>query len=132
MAELREELRAHMDRKIDQLKIELKEILQNWTASLGVHNQCTAEEGRTEPDWRRGVGLGGGYPGMSGLGEMEFPEFSGADVEGWLYWCQQFFEFDPVLEDSKIKFASIHLEDKALYWHHQFMRTMAVQGTYPC
>ncbi|GJU29374.1 ty3-gypsy retrotransposon protein [Tanacetum coccineum] len=48
--------------------------------------------------------------------------FSGDDVKGWIYRCNQFFQLDNVADNQKVKIASIHLHDKALDWHRNFER----------
>ncbi|GJW18248.1 hypothetical protein Tco_0025684 [Tanacetum coccineum] len=52
--------------------------------------------------------------------KLEFSKFSGEDVKGWLFRCQQFFKVDNVSDEEKVKLASIHLFDKSLAWHKQF------------
>ncbi|GJW13961.1 retrovirus-related pol polyprotein from transposon TNT 1-94 [Tanacetum coccineum] len=59
---------------------------------------------------------------FSRLGKLEFPKFSGDDVQGWLYRVKQFFAVDNIHEGDKVKIASIHLHDKALSWHQQFVK----------
>ncbi|PWA99579.1 hypothetical protein CTI12_AA005680 [Artemisia annua] len=59
------------------------------------------------------------------MSKLEFPKFSGDDVKEWLFRCQQFFKVDDVAEEDKVKIATIHLYDKALAWHKQFVK---VQG----
>lgn len=39
----------------------------------------------------------------------------------WLYKADQFFNIDHTLEASKVKLASIHLEDKALHWFKSYI-----------
>ncbi|GJZ62090.1 gypsy/ty3 retroelement polyprotein [Tanacetum coccineum] len=54
---------------------------------------------------------------------MEFPKFHGEDVNGWMFRVKQFFAIDAVGEANKIKLVSIHLYDRALTWHMQFIKT---------
>lgn len=70
------------------------------------------------------------YYNTSRVGKMEFPKFNSLDIEGRLYRCQQFFEFDITLEDSKIKLIFSHLEGMALHCHQQFMWTIVTEGTF--
>ncbi|GJS61428.1 gypsy/ty3 retroelement polyprotein [Tanacetum coccineum] len=60
---------------------------------------------------------------FSRLGKMEFPKFHGEDVNGWMFRVKQFFAIDAVGEADKIKLVSIHLYDRALTWHMQFIKT---------
>ncbi|XP_071695269.1 uncharacterized protein [Rutidosis leptorrhynchoides] len=59
---------------------------------------------------------------LTRLTGLEFPKFEGSDVKGWLYRCNQFFTVDHVEEHKKVRIASIHMYDKALTWHQQFVR----------
>ncbi|GKB76333.1 retrotransposon-related protein [Tanacetum coccineum] len=54
--------------------------------------------------------------------KLEFPKFSGDGVKGWIFRCQQFFKVDEVAEDQKVRLVSIHLFDKVLVWHRQFVK----------
>ncbi|GJX18735.1 gypsy/ty3 retroelement polyprotein [Tanacetum coccineum] len=62
---------------------------------------------------------GGGYERLT---RLDFPKFGGDDVNGWLFRVQQFFLIDNVQENQKIKLVSMHLYDKALEWHKQFIK----------
>ncbi|GJU92132.1 hypothetical protein Tco_1304555 [Tanacetum coccineum] len=64
-----------------------------------------------------------GTSGFSRLGKMEFPKFHGEDVKGWMFRVKQFFAIDAVGEADKIKLVSIHLYDRILTWHLQFVKT---------
>lgn len=44
---------------------------------------------------------------------MKFPRFSGDDVKGWIYRCQQLFNVDGIADENKVKMALVHLYDKA-------------------
>ncbi|GJX76509.1 hypothetical protein Tco_0323320 [Tanacetum coccineum] len=59
---------------------------------------------------------------FSRMGKLEFPKFYGEDVKAWLFRVKQFFAVDNVPEGDKIKIVSIHLYDKALAWHLQFIK----------
>ncbi|GJX46586.1 hypothetical protein Tco_0271776 [Tanacetum coccineum] len=43
--------------------------------------------------------------------KVDFPKFSGDDVKGWIFRCEQFFSIDEVLENQKVKLISVHLFD---------------------
>ncbi|GKA05058.1 reverse transcriptase, partial [Tanacetum coccineum] len=51
--------------------------------------------------------------------KLEFLMFYGEDVKGWIFRCQLFFKVD---DDQKVRLVSIHLFDKALAWHRQFVK----------
>ncbi|GJV36444.1 retrotransposon-related protein [Tanacetum coccineum] len=53
--------------------------------------------------------------------KVEFPKFSGDDVKGWIFMCEQFFDIDDILEHH-VKLIYVHLFDIALLWHKQFIR----------
>ncbi|GJW35358.1 putative mitochondrial protein [Tanacetum coccineum] len=54
--------------------------------------------------------------------KVDFPKFSGDDVKGWIFTCDQFFSIDEIPENQKVKLISVHLFDTALLWHRQFIR----------
>ena len=54
--------------------------------------------------------------------KLEFPQFSGEGLNGWLYKVEQFFEIDHTLEPNKVKLASISLGGKALHWYKEFLK----------
>ncbi|GKB01764.1 hypothetical protein Tco_0829808 [Tanacetum coccineum] len=59
---------------------------------------------------------------MQRLAKIEFPNFSGDDVKGWVFRCDQFFVMKQTPEMDNVPLISIHLYDKALLWHSQFVR----------
>nr|GEV14308.1 retrovirus-related Pol polyprotein from transposon 297 family [Tanacetum cinerariifolium] len=58
----------------------------------------------------------------SRLTKVEFPKFSGDDARGWIFKCERFFLIDTIPEDLKVRLLSVHLFDKALMWHRQFLK----------
>ena len=56
------------------------------------------------------------------MAKIEFPKFNGEDVKGWIFRCKQFFRIDGTEDDMKVEFASMHLYDKALTWHQQYVK----------
>ncbi|GJS05538.1 retrotransposon-related protein [Tanacetum coccineum] len=62
---------------------------------------------------------GGGYGRLT---KLDFPRFNREDVTGWLFRVHQFFLIDNVQENQKIKLVSMHLYDKVLEWHKQFLK----------
>ncbi|KAL4565185.1 hypothetical protein LXL04_029270 [Taraxacum kok-saghyz] len=56
-------------------------------------------------------------------GKVEFPRFSGTDVESWLLRCDHFFQVDETPDNMKLKYAVIHLEGDAMQWHQSYMKT---------
>ena len=57
------------------------------------------------------------------IGKIDFPKFSGDDVEGWVYRCEHFFSMDDTPDDSKLRCAAVHLEGDALQWHRAYLKT---------
>ncbi|GJV00541.1 putative nucleotidyltransferase, ribonuclease H, partial [Tanacetum coccineum] len=68
--------------------------------------------------------------GYGRLTKLDLPKFSGDDVKGWIYRCNQFFQLDNVAGNQKVKIASIHLHDKALDWHRNFERRNGLEVTW--
>nr|GEW64266.1 putative mitochondrial protein [Tanacetum cinerariifolium] len=62
----------------------------------------------------------------SRMAKIEFPKFSDDDVKGWVCRCEQFFLLEQTSDADKVTLISIHLYDKALFWHRQFVR---IHGT---
>lgn len=56
------------------------------------------------------------------LTKLDFHRFAGDDVKGWIYLCNQFLKLDNVQDEHKVHLASMHLHDKALAWHWQFIK----------
>lgn len=96
--ELRENL-ACQDKRYDELREYIRMMFlnfvvhQNAAQGQGPEVQCSKAALRGPPV------NGGSYFHASCVGKMKFPKFSGDDVEGWIYRCQQFFEFDSTLEE---------------------------------
>nr|GEW10568.1 hypothetical protein [Tanacetum cinerariifolium] len=57
------------------------------------------------------------------IGKIDFPMFSGDDVEGWVYHCEHFFAMDETPKGMKLRYAVVHLEGDALQWHRAYLRT---------
>nr|GEX42047.1 hypothetical protein [Tanacetum cinerariifolium] len=57
------------------------------------------------------------------IGKIDFPKFSGDDVEGWVYRCEHFFAMDETPEGMKLRYAVVHYEGDALQWHRAYLRT---------
>lgn len=55
------------------------------------------------------------------IGKIEFPKFKGSLLHEWICLCEQFFVLDNTAPELKVRLASLHLEGKALQWHHTYM-----------
>ncbi|CAH2052783.1 unnamed protein product [Thlaspi arvense] len=53
--------------------------------------------------------------------EVGFSIFHGSKLRKWIYRCDQFFNLDNTPPEQRVPLASIHLEDEALKWHHNFI-----------
>ena len=53
--------------------------------------------------------------------KLSFPKFKGEDPHGWIYKCEQYFEFKGIIPQQRVQLASFHLEEIALQWHRWFM-----------
>lgn len=94
----------HVDEKLDSMATNLNNVMTQIQYLVTDVNRLKTREGSSR---------------FSRLGKLEFPKFSGDDVQGWLYIVQQFFAVDEVADDEKVKVVSIHLYDRALIWHLQ-------------
>ena len=52
----------------------------------------------------------------------DFPSFNGDNVYQWLFRCHQYFEITEMTDSEKLKQASYYMDDRALYWHQNFVR----------
>ncbi|GKF04476.1 hypothetical protein Tco_0035144, partial [Tanacetum coccineum] len=68
-------------------------------------------------------GGGGSQSAYTRIAKLKFPKFSGEDVNGWVFRCEQFFAYDQLIEAEKVHIVSIYLHDKALLWHNQFIKS---------
>lgn len=55
-------------------------------------------------------------------GRIDFPKFSGTNVEGWVYKCNHFFVMDRTPSHMRLRVAVVNLEDRALEWHQAYMQ----------
>ncbi|GMI89935.1 hypothetical protein HRI_002662800 [Hibiscus trionum] len=46
------------------------------------------------------------------------PRFDGSEFKGWLCIVEQYFEAERIPENAKVRLVMLHLEGKALQWHH--------------
>ncbi|KAE8676551.1 hypothetical protein F3Y22_tig00111584pilonHSYRG00153 [Hibiscus syriacus] len=67
-------------------------------------------------------GLGGVQAGMQRMEVLEFPRFSGDVPTEWLNRVDQFFEFQEIAADQKVRLASFHLEGEANQWWQWFRK----------
>ncbi|GJT57984.1 RNA-directed DNA polymerase like protein [Tanacetum coccineum] len=82
--------------------------MRNLIATLGLQHNQDMNQGRQANQFGR-------------LAKEESPKFQGDDVRGWAFRCDQFFSIENTLNEEKVKIVSVHLFDKALLWHRQFL-----------
>ncbi|GJY38027.1 gypsy/ty3 retroelement polyprotein [Tanacetum coccineum] len=99
---------------IDQINGNINGLLLFQQFATSEINRLTNGEGTSN---RGGSGLQYGR-----LTKFEFPKFSGDDVQGWLYRVNQFFLLDSIADNQKVRLVSMHMFDKALNWHKQFVK----------
>lgn len=58
----------------------------------------------------------------SSLFKLECLRFDGMDFRGWWSKLEQFFLLECVRDKAKVKVVMLHLEGKALDWHHFFFK----------
>lgn len=59
--------------------------------------------------------------------KLEFPKFSGEDLDSWLLWAECFFNVGGTALENSVKVVALHLEGKALQWHQGFIKTRGDQ-----
>ncbi|GKA65823.1 hypothetical protein Tco_0765530 [Tanacetum coccineum] len=82
--------------------------MRNLITTLGFQQKQTMNQGRQANHFGR-------------LAKVEFPKFHEEDVRGWVFRCDQFFHIDNTPNEEKVKIVSVHLSDKALLWHRQYV-----------
>lgn len=66
---------------------------------------------------------------LTRLSKVGFPYFDGSDLRDWIFKCEQFFPLDGTPDDLKVRLATIHMTEKALQWHHNYIAERF--GVYP-
>ncbi|GJT02452.1 gypsy/ty3 retroelement polyprotein [Tanacetum coccineum] len=64
------------------------------------------------------------------MSKIEFPKFNGDDVKGRIFRCRHFFRINNVQEEMKVELATMHVNDRALVWHQQFVRRYGERCTW--
>ena len=54
--------------------------------------------------------------------KLECPRFSGDDFKSWMLKLEQYMEAENVPEASKVRTVMLHLEGRALQWHHYYAK----------
>lgn len=53
---------------------------------------------------------------------VDCPHFNGEHFQGWWSKIEQYFEAEGIADHTKVRIVMLHLEGKALDWHHFFVR----------
>nr|GEV52932.1 putative zinc finger, CCHC-type [Tanacetum cinerariifolium] len=109
--------RRYVDDALDGIIRSMEEML-NQITSLSLQTQSI--NGAVRPQTRYGR-----------MTKIDFPKFSGKDVRGWIFRCEQFFLIDSIAEDQKVRLLCVHLFDKALLWHRQLLKVHEETVTWP-
>ncbi|GJU51961.1 transposon ty3-G gag-pol polyprotein [Tanacetum coccineum] len=109
--------RRYVDEALTGIRRSMEEMLNQITA-LSLQNQVVNGAVRPQTQYGR-------------MTKVDFPKFSGEDVRGWIFRCEQFFLIDAIAEDQKVRLLSVHLFDKALLWHRQFLKIHGDNVTWP-
>nr|GEZ32305.1 hypothetical protein [Tanacetum cinerariifolium] len=59
---------------------------------------------------------------LNQIHEISLQNLTGAANRGLIFRCVQLFLINTIPEDQKIRLLSVHLFDKALIWHRQFLK----------
>ncbi|KAK2975292.1 hypothetical protein RJ640_026800 [Escallonia rubra] len=54
--------------------------------------------------------------------KLEFPRFCGEDSYGWVRKAEKYFDFNPVDEQYKVGFASVHFFGQAEFWYGTYSK----------
>lgn len=60
--------------------------------------------------------------------KIEFPRFNGNDPRSWIRKCNKFFNFNSMLDESKVFLAQIYLDDKVDQWFQGYQEEVGVIG----
>ncbi|GJU93992.1 retrotransposon-related protein [Tanacetum coccineum] len=109
--------RRYVDDVLARIRRSMEEML-NQITPLSLQNQAVNEAVRPQTQYGR-------------MTKVDFSKFSGEDVRGRIFRCEQFFLIDSIAEDQKVRLLSVHLFDKALLWHRQFIKVHGDNVTWP-
>ncbi|RVW74045.1 hypothetical protein CK203_056398 [Vitis vinifera] len=97
--------------KVQRLEETITKLSEAFLSSRGSpsHNNYQQEGShRTNRDTGENI-----WPFSSKIAKLEFSRFSGDDPTEWLNRVDQFFEFQEIAADQKVRLASFHLEGEA-------------------
>ncbi|KAF5187388.1 hypothetical protein FRX31_023020 [Thalictrum thalictroides] len=56
--------------------------------------------------------------------KLDFPQFNGDDVRGWIRKANRYFLFNPIDSGQMVLFASLHLQGRADTWFHTYVESL--------
>ncbi|XP_022042420.1 uncharacterized protein LOC110945092 [Helianthus annuus] len=110
-----------MNNRIDENTKALEE-MRNMVTGLSLQlTQMVNNQGNARNHQRQELQNDGeGFNFAARLTKIEFPRFKGDDLTSWLFKVEQFFQLDRVSDETKVRLAAIHFEEKALQWYQSF------------
>ena len=113
-------IRNYMQSTLEDALAGIRETLANLTSAM--ETMGSQHNPNMPNNQMMNLGMGRTANQFSRLAKVEFPKFHGSNVRDWAFRCEQFFLIDNTPEVEKVKIASVHLDEKALLWHRQFVR----------
>ncbi|KAF2293854.1 hypothetical protein GH714_005121 [Hevea brasiliensis] len=60
--------------------------------------------------------------------KLDFPHFSGDDLESWLIKVEYYFEVIGTLMEKRVKITAMHLDGKAVQWHQGYVKVKCTKA----
>lgn len=117
MDKLREQVREQGERHEDALN-KIQQLLATLVANLPTPAATPPDEATYSVE----------YYHNNRNSRVEFSKFNGENLNGWIYICEHFFEYEGTPDEVKVRIAAINLEGKALKWHSAMMKARLGRG----
>jgi hypothetical protein len=112
-----QEIKEGMQMMNTDSKVSLAEIKELLSKSLDQgESSTTKDRGSFQDHEQQNAGHSNGSKGSGGFTKLEFPRYSGDDLNVWLNWVVQYFEYKQIPEEQKVSLAAFHLENEANQW----------------
>ncbi|XP_076952176.1 uncharacterized protein LOC143625820 [Bidens hawaiensis] len=121
-----EAMKNQMHQSSSKLESQMEAIIRNLQTLNNNHSDQNLGGGSTQFNHFNHHNMGEqrhSFGNFSRLAKIEFPKFSGTNIEGWLCRVEHFFSVDATPDNIKVQLAIIHLEDMALLWHQSFVKS---------
>lgn len=114
---------ARTEKSIEELRTMMTSMATNLQAQAHAHAASSAQT-PIDVDANDGAHrqTAAAYQIPTKCSTIEFPHFSGDNLRGWIYRCDQFFEVDETPPHAKVKIAAVHLDGRAIQWHQAYMK----------